>query len=75
MRLGRIHIDPEVDAMNIDVAPGPSSRTEVVAPGIMIDYDEQDRIVGIEVLYVSKRMSASDVRRFEMPSTPTVAEP
>ena len=34
-----------------------SARTEEVAPGIMPDFDEDGRVIGIEVLDVSDRMT------------------
>jgi Protein of unknown function (DUF2283) len=33
-----------------------SAVTEVVSPGIMLDFDSEGRVIGIEVLDVSERM-------------------
>ena len=53
--------DPEADAMFLWFGPEgmKSTRTQEVAPGIMLDYDEDDRVIGIEVLDVSGRMAKS----------------
>src|SRR6516162_964417 len=36
-----------------------SAGTEEVSPGIMLDFDNQGRVIGIEVLDVSERMARS----------------
>jgi uncharacterized protein YuzE len=36
-----------------------SSGTEEVSPGIMLDFDAEGRVIGIEILYVSKRINRS----------------
>jgi len=55
----RTSYDPEADAMFVWFVPEgtKSARTEEVAPGIMLDFDEGDRVIGIEVLDVSERMA------------------
>jgi uncharacterized protein YuzE len=35
-----------------------SASTKEVSPGIMLDFDTQGRVIGIEVLDVSERMAA-----------------
>jgi uncharacterized protein YuzE len=50
-----ISYDPKVDALSISVNNGPVADSEEVAPGIIVDYDAQDRIIGVEVLSLSKR--------------------
>jgi uncharacterized protein YuzE len=49
--------DPEADAMSIWFAPpGVSSAgTEEVAPGVMLDFDGNGQVIGIEVLGVRQR--------------------
>jgi uncharacterized protein YuzE len=53
--------DPEADAMFVWFGPEErkSARTEEVAPGIMLDFDEAGRVIGIEVLDVQDRMKGS----------------
>ena len=36
-----------------------SAETEEVAPGIMLDFDESGEVIGIEILYVSRRSAQS----------------
>lgn len=53
----RTSYDPEADAMFVWFGgEGTKSvETEEIAPGIMLDFDEQGDVMGIEVLYVSQR--------------------
>jgi uncharacterized protein YuzE len=55
----RTSYDPEVDAMFIWFGPEgvKSVETEEVAPGVMLDFDENGQVIGVEVLGVSQRMS------------------
>ena len=53
----RTSYDPEADAMFVGFGPEgvKSAETEEVAPGIMLDFDESGEVIGIEILYVSRR--------------------
>jgi uncharacterized protein YuzE len=59
----RTSYDPEADAMFVWFGPedAKSAGTEEVAPGIMLDFDGDGRVIGIEVLDVSERMNRSKV--------------
>ena len=56
----RTTYDPEADAMFVRFAADDvkSSRTEEVAPGVMLDFDQSGALIGIEVLNVHERSSA-----------------
>jgi len=51
--------DPESDALFVWLAPEPikSVNTSEVAPGIMLDFDAEGRVIGIEVLDVRERVA------------------
>jgi uncharacterized protein YuzE len=57
----RTSYDPEADAMFVWFGPEglKSARTQEVAPGVMLDFDQDGRVIGIEVLDVRERMAAS----------------
>lgn len=57
----RTSYDPEADAMFVWFGPEgvKSAGTEEVSPGIMLDFDEEGRVIGVEVLDVSERMNRS----------------
>jgi uncharacterized protein YuzE len=48
--------DPETDALAVHFGPdGACVESDEVAPGIMLDYDAQGNVIGIEVLDVRMR--------------------
>jgi uncharacterized protein YuzE len=55
----RTSYDPEADAMFVWFGPEgvKSAETEEVAPGVMLDFDANGEVIGVEILYVSQRMA------------------
>ncbi len=53
--------DPEADAFSVWFAPAgvSSAATEEVAPGVLLDFDADGTVIGIEVLGVRERMALS----------------
>jgi uncharacterized protein YuzE len=51
----KLEFDPTADAAYFKISSAPVERTEEIEPGINADYDTDGRLVGIEVLSVSKR--------------------
>lgn len=51
----RVRVDSKADAMYLDLADRPVEVSEEVAEGIILDYDAEGRVVGIEILDASKR--------------------
>ena len=66
----KLKVDQQADALYLTLSEVPAARSEEVSPGIIVDYDEQDRVIGIEMLYLSKRAPAVDVRRLLFESVP-----
>ena len=59
-----ISYDEEADAAYVALVGTLVERTEEVADDILIDYDAQDRPVGIEVLSVKQRLGTGDLRSY-----------
>ena len=51
----RVRVDHGADAIYLDLTDRPIESSEEVADGIVVDYDAQGRIVGVEILEASKR--------------------
>ena len=51
----KLTIDREADALYLALDDSMIVESEEVSPGIIMDLNEQNEIVGIEVLYLSKR--------------------
>jgi uncharacterized protein YuzE len=50
-----------------------AAESEEVAPGIIVDYDDQGRAVGIEMLYLSQRIAGVDTHRVLFETVPAAA--
>ncbi|HIK23461.1 MAG TPA: DUF2283 domain-containing protein [Thermosynechococcus sp. M3746_W2019_013] len=66
----RLKVDQQADALYLSLSDAPASRTEEVSPGVIVDYDDQDRVVGIEMLYLSRRAPDLDLRRLLFETVP-----
>lgn len=51
----KFEFDPQADAIYLELMDAAVENSSEIQPGIIMDYDAEGRIVGIEVLYVSKR--------------------
>ncbi len=51
----KFEFDPQADAVYLELTDAEVEESREIQPGIIVDYDSEGRIVGIEVLYVSKR--------------------
>ena len=51
----KLNIDKEADALYLRLDESPIVESEEVAPGIVLDYNEAEQVVGIEMLNLSRR--------------------
>jgi YD repeat-containing protein len=67
----RVRVDHGADAVYLNLTDRPIKDSEEVAAGIVVDYDAEGRIVGIEILDASKRTDDPEVLKqfsFELPT-------
>jgi uncharacterized protein YuzE len=67
----RVRVDHGADAVYLNLTDRPIKESEEVADGVIVDYDEEDRIVGVEILDASKRTDDPAVLKqfsIEMPN-------
>ena len=55
----KIECDQQADAMYIRLRAGDVAESEEVRPGVVLDFDAQGQVLGIEMLDVSKRTDNS----------------
>ncbi len=53
----KLHVDKEADALYLRLDESVIVESEEVAPGVILDYNDSDEVVGVEFLYLSKRSS------------------
>ena len=59
----------ESDMLYIKLADGTSNESEEIAPGVVLDFDEQNRVLGVEIEDASKSF---DLSRLELKAFPLV---
>jgi len=52
----KVTYDAEVDVLRILFSSRPIEQSDEEKPGVVLDYDEDGNIVGIEILNASKRV-------------------
>jgi uncharacterized protein YuzE len=58
----RLKIDKESDALYLRLDEVAIVESEEVQPGVILDYDENGRLIGIEILSLSARVQLEKLR-------------
>ena len=53
----KLNVDKEADALYLRLDDSPIVDSEEVSPGVVLDYNESNEVVGVEMLHLSKRSS------------------
>ena len=53
----KLSADKEADALYLRLDDSPIVESEEVSPGVVLDYNESNEVVGVEMLHLSKRSS------------------
>jgi len=70
----RIAYYPDTDSMYIDLSSKKSSDSTEVSPGVVLDYDEDGNLVGIDIDNASKIMDLKELVLSKLPvNTETIA--
>jgi len=51
----KLHVDKEADALYLRLDDSAIVESEEVSPGVVLDYNESNEVVGVELLQLSKR--------------------
>ena len=57
----RINVDKESDALYFRFDESRIVESEEVRPGVILDFDENNQVVGVEFLGISKRATKEDL--------------
>ena len=57
----KLSVDMEADALYLRLDDSPIVESEEVSPGVVLDYNESNEVVGVEMLHLSKRSSNLDL--------------
>ena len=61
----KLTVDKEADALYLRLDDSGIVETEEVSPGVMLDFNESGDVVGVEMLYLSKRSERIDLSDLE----------
>jgi len=69
----RVKVDMESDALYFRLCEDDVEDSEEIAPGIIIDYNKDDNVVGIEILGIKSRLPVEELSRMTV-ELPTVMQ-
>ena len=64
----KLHYYPETDSLYIDLNARPSADSREITEGLVVDFDSDGRVVGIDIQHASEIM---DLKTLETESLPT----
>ena len=62
----RLKIDKENDALYLRLNETRIIESEEVQPGVILDFDENGRLVGVEILSLSSRIKPEEIGLFQL---------
>ena len=65
----RLHVDKEADALYLRLDDSKIIESEEIAPGVVVDFNRKNAVVGVEVLHLSRRAPKSKARKYPSPDS------
>lgn len=63
----KIAYHADTDSLYIDLVDRPSSESREVSPGIVLDYDADGQVVGIDIDHASEKLDLSELTLSKLP--------
>lgn len=67
----KVMYDPTADIVSMILSSASVAESDEIRPGVILDFDQEGRVVAIEILDASRRMDAPDAMRFEISAETT----
>ena len=64
----KLNYHPDTDSLYIDLSEKPSVETREISEGILLDYDANGNLVGIDIDNASKKVQLKDLILSRLPS-------
>lgn len=61
----RVHLDEQADALYLRLDESNIVDSEEVSPGVILDFNDRDQVVGIEILRVKERVPRANLRQMQ----------
>ena len=65
----KIHFDQQADALYLRLADTPIVASEEVRPGVVLDFDADNQVVGMEIFNVAKRIPITELLELKVQVT------
>jgi len=63
----RFNYYPETDSLYIDLAERPSTESQEIAPGVVLDFGADGRLVGIDIDHASEIVNLTRLEAVALP--------
>jgi uncharacterized protein YuzE len=61
----KMHYDEKTDALYLRLDDSTIVESEEVQPGILLDFNEREQVVGVEILRVKERVPSADLKHLD----------
>ena len=61
----KLKVDRETDALYLRLDDSPVVESEEVSPGVVLDFNEENQVVGIEILNLSQRSPTLNLKELQ----------
>jgi uncharacterized protein YuzE len=62
----KLHFDEKADALYLRLDDSEITESEEVEPGIMLDFNDKNQVIGVEILRVKQRVPNANLKQFEL---------
>jgi uncharacterized protein YuzE len=69
----RLHVDQQADALYLRLDESKIVESEEVSPGVVLDFNAENQVVGVEILHLSRRTARWETGKLVFETTPAVA--
>jgi len=68
-----LHYYKDTDSLYIDLSAAVSADSQEIADGLVIDFDESGKVVGIDIQHASERIDLTELKAEHLPLVAQVA--
>jgi uncharacterized protein YuzE len=63
----KLHYYPETDSLYIELKNTPGAETREIAVGLVVDFDRDGNVVGLDIDYASRKLDLSKIETIALP--------
>jgi uncharacterized protein YuzE len=67
----KLHYYPETDSLYIDLNSKPGADSREIAEGLVVDFDAQGNVVGIDIDHASEKLELNTLETVSLPALTT----